>query len=293
MVQLHKKLYHFNLYNKGKDVIMSSHNFRALFIIVLLLIPVFLASPVSGNSGDVKTMAESFGISGNYEIDDGDLIPIPVNINNVDNGPIQTIVFNVAYDERFVSLEKLEINSLTSAWIHSLGTNSHSVTLSTFDQKEALANASSGAVCTLYFKVTDHRFKSTIISIENVDFASIHNIHGMPATSIGKVVFEGDPTLENSMSTGIDTEFSSQEKENGSAEYEELENSGHNASGSECNPSEYVNLSFDSKKESNEKAGDEVEFASTNNKSSKNIPSISFIGNVFLLIMGAMLMKKI
>ncbi|MCG7850285.1 MAG: PKD domain-containing protein, partial [ANME-2 cluster archaeon] len=97
-----------------------------------------------------ETMADSFGVN-DASGATGSIVPVPLEIVNVENGPIQTITFEVGYDESVIMLDSVDVT--LSGWIATLGSDNHSITMITFDQTKAIAISYTGSVGNLNFQV--------------------------------------------------------------------------------------------------------------------------------------------
>jgi PGF-pre-PGF domain-containing protein len=168
---------------------MKKNNFKNIYLILLssLIVASILILPVSAETSEVKTMAHSLGLVADYDVNVSETISIPFVIQNVNNGPIQTMSLQVNYDENVVLLESMGTQTLTSGWINKIGNDKHSVVLSTFYKNSAIANGTSGPVCVLNFKAIGNIGNSTTIYISNIDFASVANEHGTSSSANGTI----------------------------------------------------------------------------------------------------------
>lgn len=124
-------------------------------------------------------MADSLGVD-DANVDPNMFVLIPVNITNVMNGPIQTIKFDVLYDNDKMTLNKIKASDLTaSGWgTIALGKNKKSVTLNTADTSMAISNGAIGTVVLLNFSIKNKPGTSGWINITNIDFSDTNNHRG-------------------------------------------------------------------------------------------------------------------
>ncbi|MDD3493481.1 MAG: peptidylprolyl isomerase, partial [Candidatus Thermoplasmatota archaeon] len=81
---------------------------------------------------------------------------VPVYIFGVDSGPIQTMCFDISYNDSLIELVGVAPGDLTpvsQGWNHIMGINNRSITITTSQQTYALPNGSSGLVALLNFSV--------------------------------------------------------------------------------------------------------------------------------------------
>jgi hypothetical protein len=116
----------------------------SVLCLVIALIPVS-AQP----SADGFGLEDASGVQGTHVI-------VPVNITNVKNGPVQAIIFNIAYDKRVINVTNVLSGELTSDW-NVLGFNNNfeggtRVSLAG-PFAYAIPNGSSGSIVLLNFSV--------------------------------------------------------------------------------------------------------------------------------------------
>jgi PKD repeat protein len=124
-----------------------------------------------------KQMASHFGVNDTSEIS-GTYVQVPVNIVDVTTGPIQTIKFDVLYNESILNLNSndpktLQPGTLTDAgWWFMLGSNNHSITLTTAWQSLAIPDGSTGSVVMLNFSVIGAPGTTSYMDISEIEFAN-------------------------------------------------------------------------------------------------------------------------
>jgi hypothetical protein len=116
----------------------------SVLCLVIALIPV--SAQLSANGFGLE---DASGVPGTHVI-------VPVNITNAKNGPVQGIVFNIAYDKRVISVTNVLRGELTSDW-NVLGLNNDfeggaRVSLAG-PFAYAIPNGSSGSIALLNFSV--------------------------------------------------------------------------------------------------------------------------------------------
>jgi len=129
--------------------------------------------------------ADSFGVN-DASGSPGNTVSVPIVINNVMNGPIQTIIFNMDYEESVILLDTVVTGPLTSSgWMPTVGTNKHSITLTTFNTVLAIPNGSTGIVGYLNFQVVGSPGSTSLMTPQNIDFSNTANQHGTAPAKIG------------------------------------------------------------------------------------------------------------
>ncbi|RNI12941.1 PGF-pre-PGF domain-containing protein [Methanohalophilus sp. RSK] len=140
-------------------------------------------------------MADSIGLKEDYEANENDTLSIPIIIQNVSNGPIQTIKCDIQYNESVLFLESVEVGNLTNGWTILTGDNVHSVTLTTTDSSISIKNESSGNIFNLHFNVTGNAGDTTAIYPENIDMANTANLHGSVLSTNKTVDINNETTV--------------------------------------------------------------------------------------------------
>jgi PKD repeat protein len=141
------------------------------------------ATPSSNQMASHFGVNDTSGTSGTYVL-------VPVNIVDVTDGPIQTIKFDILYDESVLNLnsndpKSLQPGTLTDAgWIFMLGSNNHSITLTTTWQSLAIPDGSTGSVVMLNFSVIGAPGATSYMDISEIELANTENELGTaPAES--------------------------------------------------------------------------------------------------------------
>lgn len=160
--------------------------------IVLLFSMMMMAMPVSA-----QPTADSFGVT-DASGAPGTHVIVPVNITNASNGPIETVIFNIAYDKTVINVTDVLRGDLTSTW-NVLGVNSNfawgtRVLVSTGQIAQAIPNGSSGSVALLSFSVERTSDSYSHMSISDIQLSNpIGNLGTAPARN-GLFYVAGIPT---------------------------------------------------------------------------------------------------
>ncbi len=188
--------------------------FKKLSMAMLFL--VFL--PIPGLAA--VQMADMFGVD-NAKGDPNTFVLVPVNITNVTNGPIQTIKFDVLYDNSIISLNSsdpmsVQVSTLTPGWISALGVNNQSITLTTLIKANAISNGATGTVVLLNFSVRNMPGASSMINMSKIDFSNTVNVKGWAPPKNGtftvtgpsiKINVTGIPVINQSTSNILKVEY--------------------------------------------------------------------------------------
>ena len=156
-------------------------------IIPFLLVLMAISMPILAQEGPLS-MADSFGVSDASGLT-GSTVSVPLEIVNVSNGPIQTMVFYMDYNESVISLESVGLGTLMPiGWMPILGADKHSITLTTFNGAIAIPNGSTGNVANLNFEIVGSMGDTSTMTLEDIDFSNTANEHGIAITKVG--IFE-------------------------------------------------------------------------------------------------------
>ena len=164
----------------------------------ILLSVLAMAMPATA----VVQMADEFGVEdamGNLDT----YVVVPVNVTNVTNGPIQTIMFDVLYNHSILELDydndyALLNGDLTTGnkWTFTLGSNEKSITVSTSKIVQAIPDVSNGSVVLLNFSVIVAG--ESPMEMSNIDFANTDNLHGTAPAKNGTFRADaGAPSVTN------------------------------------------------------------------------------------------------
>ncbi len=122
--------------------------------LTLLLIAVIVGTLAPGAAA--LPTATSFGVEDAEGYKDTHVL-IPVNVTNVQNGPVPCIIFNILYDNSVINLEGVQKGTLTSDWrtpeYFNLDWGSRIVVFYEPIDEHAIENGAIGSVVLLNFSV--------------------------------------------------------------------------------------------------------------------------------------------
>jgi len=125
-------------------------------------------------------MADGFGVE-NSSGQQGTHILIPLVIENVQNGPLKTMLCDIIYNHSIIDIIEIlpgDLTPTTDSWIHTLGSNHESITITTFDSDYALANGTSGTIAYLNVSVLGNSGEFTVVNLSDIDLANIYYEQG-------------------------------------------------------------------------------------------------------------------
>ena len=98
-------------------------------------------------TADLLEVEDASGMSGTYVV-------VPVNVQNVRNGPVQSIRLTVDYSESVLTLTNISRGDLTTSWTGlKLSGDRHTVAIATLNNEDAIPDGSSGTIVLLNFSV--------------------------------------------------------------------------------------------------------------------------------------------
>ena len=179
----------------NKKIIMSYMSILVLLAMSSVTLPFVSAQALQ--------MADEFGVN-DATGDPGDYVLVPVNITNVNNGPIQTIKFDVLYNHSVIELDYdndhvLPEGNLTTgpSWTFILGRNQYSVTLITSKKTHAIPNGSTGSAVLLNFSVVGTACETSPMNMSKINFASTDFRSGTAPAKNGTFFVDGiEPSVE-------------------------------------------------------------------------------------------------
>jgi len=152
-------------------------------------------------------MAEEIQI-GNAAIVAGRHVLVPVNIDTSQNGPIQTMCFDVTYGSavNLVSIQPGTLTAVEDGWIHMLGSNNRSVTIVTSIKENAIANGSSGFIVYLNFSTKAQPGQIIEVNLTAVDIANTQLQEGTAPVKGGVItlLFLGDLNGNGNIADAVD-----------------------------------------------------------------------------------------
>jgi uncharacterized membrane protein len=154
--------------------------------------------------------ADGFGLV-DASGEQGTHVIVPVNITTVKNGPVQAIVFNIAYDKRVINVTNVLRGELTSEW-NVLGFNNDfeggtRVSLAG-PFAYAIQNGSSGSVALLNFNVerTSDSINYSHMTLSDIELSDPEGNFGKAAARNGLLYVVTTPPPYNRSSTGGETD---------------------------------------------------------------------------------------
>ena len=153
-----------------------------------------LLSVVAMTSVSAQPTADSF------EVKDatGELssyVMVPVNITNTSNGPIMTIIFNIAYDKNVLTVTDIRGYELTSNWNNIRFSNRFSwgtrVFVATGLTDQAIPNGSRGSVLRLNFSVIGGTPFKADMNLSDIQFSDPEGNEGTAPAKNGTFYVSG------------------------------------------------------------------------------------------------------
>ena len=149
---------------EGKKWLVTSLTLLLIAAIVGTLTPTAVALPT----------ATSFGVEDAEGYTDTHVL-IPVNITNVQNGPVPCMIFNILYDNSVINLEGVQKGTLTSDWqtptYFNLDWGSRVVVFYDPIDEHAIRNGAAGSVVLLNFSVTGESGDMSWLNFSDIQLA--------------------------------------------------------------------------------------------------------------------------
>ncbi|NQE46054.1 hypothetical protein C5S31_08545 [ANME-1 cluster archaeon GoMg2] len=167
--------------------------------LVIALIPV-----------SAQPSADDFGLE-DASGEQGTHVIVPVNITTVKNGPVQAIVFNIAYDKRVINVTNVLRGELTSDW-NVFGFNNDfegGVRVSLAGPfAYAISNGSSGSIALLNFSVerTSDSINYSHMTLSDVELSDPEGNFGTAAARNGLLYVVATPPPYNRSGAGGETD---------------------------------------------------------------------------------------
>jgi len=127
----------------------------------------------------------------NFGVDDASgykdtYVVVPVNITNVQSGPVISIIFDVAYDESVINVVDVQKGELTAEWENPSYLNFEWGTRVSIvydgQRVHALQNGSTGSVVLLNFSVIGELWETSMMNPSNIQLADTgYNVGTAPA----------------------------------------------------------------------------------------------------------------
>jgi len=139
-------------------------------------------------------MADSLGFN-DFSARGGTTTSMPLEITNVTNGSIQTMIICLDYDENVLQFRSIDNTAITSEWNCSIGSDNHSMTLVSYNQSDAIPSGYSGILWNLNFEVRGVPGESTELVPMYIDFSNTSNVHGTASAKPGIFTVDTNGTL--------------------------------------------------------------------------------------------------
>jgi hypothetical protein len=148
---------------------MDSNALR-IAVIVVIVFSVFVTTTFPASP---SVTADSFGVNdaNGYK---NTMVSVPVTITNVQNGPVTSIVFDIAYDKSVINITDVQKGELTAEWDNPDINNDFpwGTTISmVYDTTHALQNGSTGSIAVLNFSVIGEPGEISMTNLMNIDLA--------------------------------------------------------------------------------------------------------------------------
>jgi len=164
----------------------TKNNIIILFTTLILLLTCMVNTSIAIN------MSETFEIGSDTGVPSG-IVTVPINIENVSNGPIQTIDFSIDYDKSNCTLDQVTINEndMGTEWSKMVGSNGMNITLYTGSQADAIPNGSSCTVGYIDFLINNSVYEDDIdipVNVTDIEFASTVPVSGEPENIVNGTI---------------------------------------------------------------------------------------------------------
>ncbi len=136
-------------------------------------------------SASAEPSADSFGVEDASGYDNTNVtVPVPVNITEVQDGPVPSLIFDIIYDNSVINVTGVQNGTLTSDWDtpaycnHEWGTKV-AIVYDSVDE-HAIQNVSTGSVVLLNFSVIGEAGDTSEMNLLNIQLAE-----GAPEYQVG------------------------------------------------------------------------------------------------------------
>ena len=160
---------------KGEKRLRIGLTIGILAAIFVAGVPPAFAQPTANNFG----VEAASGYKDTY-------VGVPVNITNVQNGPVVSIIFDIAYDKSVINVVDLQKVELTAYWedLSYLNFEWGTRVSMVYDGQtvHALQNGATGSVALLNFSVIGEPCETSMINLANIQLADTgYNVGTAPA----------------------------------------------------------------------------------------------------------------
>jgi len=123
-------------------------------------------------SNDSIVMSDSFGAK-SVSSHDNKFVTIPIEIDNVKNGPIQTITFDLDYSDTVFKLNSIITSNEYKNWNVNIGQDENNIVLYTSDQEYSIQNDTSNTIADIEFEVIGQQRDVAHIEFNNLEYSNI------------------------------------------------------------------------------------------------------------------------
>ncbi len=138
--------------------------------LVALLIVAAIVAPTAA-----QPTADSFGVD-DVLANPGTVVSIPVTIENVQGGPIISVLFTIAYDSSVLTVNSVQRGNLTSSWdsptVNTVGNTTSIVLVYDTVLAHAIQNGSMGSVAVIDFTVVGAGGSSSGMNLSTIQLAT-------------------------------------------------------------------------------------------------------------------------
>lgn len=160
-------------------------------ILLLFLAAFILVIPVVAQS-----TADRFGV--NEVVGDPNTdVNVPVIIENAQNGPIISLIFDLGYDTTIASVKTVQQADLTAAWdtpsFNNFAWGTRVSIVYDGDEAHALQNGVTGPVVIVTFSIADQPGTTSELTVSNIQFSDTNYEVGTAPSKSAKISVTGEP----------------------------------------------------------------------------------------------------
>ena len=147
---------------KGEKRLRIGLTIGILAAIFVAGVPPAFAQPTANNFG----VEAASGYKDTY-------VGVPVNITNVQSGPVTSMIFDIAYDKSVINITNVQNGDLTADWLDPCINNDFpwGTTIALLYDTNALQNGSTGSVVLLNFSVSGDPGETSRLNLTNIQLA--------------------------------------------------------------------------------------------------------------------------
>lgn len=155
------------------------------FVTALLFIPV-VAQPTADRFGVTEVVGDP-----NTDVN------VPVIIENAQNGPIISLIFDLGYDTTIASVKTVQQGDLTTAWdtpsFNNFAWGTRVSIVYDGDEVHALQNGITGPVVIVTFSIADQPGTTSELTVSNIQFSDTNYEVGTASSKSAKISVTGEP----------------------------------------------------------------------------------------------------